>query len=139
MYCSKCGNQVAVEAVFCSMCGAGTIQTTQVSVGQQPHQSSVHQHPTSERKSNRGLGFGIASLIVGVLTLSYGFIDYDGIANGGYSYIFYSEIGLLLVMSIVGITFGGISTKSNNNVGKAGLIVSLSALVLTLFLSQFGG
>ena len=129
MYCSGCGFQVENQAVFCSQCGRSTAQ----------NQPQLQPTPAQPKRSNPGLGFGISSLIIGILTLSYGFIDYDGISSGGYSYIYYSEIGLLLIMSIVGVVFGGLATRVNNAVGKAGLGVSVAALLFTLFLAQYGG
>ena len=91
------------------------------------------------QKTNSGLGLGITSIIIGVLTLGYAFTDWQGVSSGMYGYIYYSEIGLLLMMSAVGIVFGSISTKAENGAGKAGLGISLLALLFTFFLAQFGG
>jgi uncharacterized membrane protein len=92
-----------------------------------------------KQASSSGLGLGVTSLVVGILTLSYAFIDYQGISSGTYGYIYYSEIGLLFVLSAAGIVFGSISTRAENAIGKAGLGVSIAAMLFTFFLGQFGG
>lgn len=95
--------------------------------------------PYQKKASNQGLGLGITSLIIGVVTLVFAFIDLAGIDSGDYAYIFLSEIGLLFLMSVAGITFGGISARAENAVGRAGLILSIGALFFTFYLTRFAG
>jgi hypothetical protein len=95
--------------------------------------------PYQRKQGNPGLGFGITSLIISILTLSYAFTDYQGISSGQYGYIYESEIGLLFILSAVGIVFGSISTKAQNAVGKSGLGISIAAMLFTFYLAQFGG
>ena len=95
--------------------------------------------PYQKKASNQGLGLGITSLIIGVVTLVFAFIDLGGINSGDYGYILQSEIGLLFLMSVAGITFGGISARAENPVGRAGLTLSIGALLFTFYLAQFAG
>jgi hypothetical protein len=93
--------------------------------------------PYQKKAANKGLGLGITSLIIGVVTLIFGFIDLNGINSGNYGYILQSEIGLLFVLSLTGITFGGISAREENSVGRSGLTLSIGALLFTFYLAQF--
>ena len=95
--------------------------------------------PYQKKAPNSGVGFGVTSLIIGILTLSYAFIDFQSINSGEYGYIYFSEIGLLFILSVVGIIFGSISARAENSIGKGGLAVSIFALLFTFYLAQFGG
>lgn len=143
MYCSSCGVQVADQASFCSSCGKPTAISSAPAPTYAPPYASTQPPmlPPYQKKpaTNAGLGFGITSLIVGILTLSYAFIDYQGISSGSYGYIYFSEIGLLFILSAVGIVFGSISTRAENAIGKGGLGVSIAAMLFTFYLAQFGG
>ncbi len=95
--------------------------------------------PCQRKQGNPGLGFGVTSLIISILTISYAFTDYQAISSGQFTYIYQSEIGLLFILSAVGIVFGSISTKAENAVGKSGLGISVAAMLFTLYLALFGG
>jgi hypothetical protein len=83
------------------------------------------------------LGLGIAGLILGILSLGYGLSDFAAISDGTYSYILLEEIGILAIMSILGIAFGAVATGRKSILGLWGLVLSVLALLLTFFLSQF--
>ena len=143
MYCSSCGTQIAEQSAFCSSCGKanGSISPTATASNQQSQVAQPEMLPPYQRKkaANNGLGLGVSSLVVGVLTLSYAFIDYQGISSGAYGYIYFSEIGLLFFLSALGIVLGSVSARAENSVGKGGLGVSIAAMLFTVYLSQFGG
>lgn len=142
MFCTNCGLKMEKVGRFCASCGTSTeASSVQVPpVVQTPPPSYPPMLPPYQKKaSNQGLGLGITSLIIGVVTLVFAFIDLAGIDSGDYAYIFLSEIGLLFLMSVAGITFGGISARAENAVGRAGLTLSIGALLFTFYLTRFAG
>ena len=141
MFCSKCGRPASTEAQFCASCGAKLSSNQQVHTQQfaQPEVvTPAYQVPTVPApKGKSGLGLGIAGLILGILSLGYGLSDFAAISDGTYSYILLEEIGILAIMSILGIAFGAVATGRKSILGLWGLVLSVLALLLTFFLSQF--
>jgi hypothetical protein len=93
--------------------------------------------PVPAPASNAGLGPGIIGLIFAVLSLGIGLYDYVSWTSGLYSYIDFAEIGLLGVISILGIIFGAISSAKKSRLGSWALSLSIFGLLLTFYLSQF--
>ena len=58
-YCTKCGNELADEAVFCGKCGASF---TNQPVQQQPFQPSIT--PMNTKVDKAGVGFIILSILI---------------------------------------------------------------------------
>lgn len=141
MFCSKCGKSAATDAQFCASCGAKLVSSQQVQsqpfTQSEPAAAAFNMPPMQIQKSKSGLGFGIAGLVLGILALAYGFSDYAAVTDGSYSYILYEEIGILAILSILGIVFGGVSTSRKSPIGMWGLVLSTLALLFTFFLSQY--
>ena len=141
MFCSKCGKSATTDAQFCSSCGSKLASSQQV----QTHQFAQHEPaaplynatPTMPAKQKSGLGLAIAGLILGILALGYGLSDFAAISDGTYSYILLEEIGILSIMSILGIVFGAVATVRKSILGLWGLVLSILAMLLTLFLTQY--
>lgn len=140
MFCTKCGKSGAASDEFCAACGNKFVKTQTSTIPGAPAYhyvpSDTSQHPATKKS---GLGFGVASLVIGILAVVLGLADFGLLQSGDYGYILYSEIGFLFLGSVLGIIFGAISTQKSNNIGRWGLGISVLALVLDIALSQFGG
>ncbi len=141
MFCPKCGKSATTDAQFCAACGAQLpvnqpVQTPRVATPEtaMPSQTFTPMPPPA---SNSGLGLGITGLIFAVLALGFGIYDYLSWTSGLYSYIELVEIGLLGVMSILGIIFGAISAGMKSSLGSWALSLSIFGFLLTLYLSQY--
>lgn len=95
--------------------------------------------PSEEPNSSgsKGLGWGIAGLILAVLTIAFGLYDYSAIMDGSFAYIALEEIGFLGIMSVLGIIFGSVSAAKKSTVGYWALSLSIFGVLFTLFLSQY--
>ena len=125
-YCKNCGKELEENSEFCIECGVKIVEGNE------------------QVKSSNGVGFSIASFVLGITSLVLSIIfssimlSYSKVSfiNGGYrsiKYAFYTFIPT--ICSILGIVFGaiGISKKNNNKkfiLALIGLIVS----VITFFL-----
>ncbi len=118
MFCSKCGAQVSEDQAHCSNCGAAVNATSQTNSTAQPQYQAV---PQPVRSTGKGLG--IASMIVGIVSLA-----------------FFCFIWLAIVCAIVGIALGGVSIYQSkkagvpNGMGVAGLTCSCIALGILIVL-----
>lgn len=141
MFCTKCGKSATADAQFCAGCGAQLqvnqqVQTPSVATPETAMPSQTFT-PIPPPASNAGLGLGITGLIFAVLSLGFGVYDYVSWTSGLYSYIDLAEIGLLGVMSILGIIFGAISAGMKSSLGSWALSLSIFGFFLTLYLSQY--
>jgi hypothetical protein len=141
VFCPKCGKSATVEAQFCAACGNQLPVNQQVATPRVADTDSAAPTPSwtpvPPPASNAGLGLGITGLIFAVLSLGFGIYDFAAWTSGLYSYIELAEIGLLGVMSILGIIFGAISAGMKSLLGSWALSLSIFALLLTLYLSQY--
>jgi hypothetical protein len=141
MFCSKCGRPASTEAQFCASCGNQLPVNQQVATPRVPSTESAAPTPSwasvPAPSSNAGLGLGITGLIFAVLSLGFGIYDFAAWTSGLYSYVELAEIGLLGVMSILGVIFGAISAGMKSSLGSWALSLSIVALLLTFYLSQF--
>jgi uncharacterized membrane protein len=141
LFCPKCGKSATTDAQFCAACGAQLpvnqqVQTPRVATPEtaMPSQTFTPMPPPA---SNAGLGLGIAGLVFAVLTLAFGFYDFASWSSGLYDYIAVEEIGLLAIMSLLGIIFGAVSAAKKSAVGSCALSLSIFGFLLTMFLSQY--
>lgn len=141
MFCPKCGKSATAEAQFCAACGNQLPVNQQVTTPRTPSAESATPTPSwtplPAPASNAGLGLGITGLIFAVLALGFGIYDLVSWASGLYSYVDLAEIGILGVMSILGIVFGAISAGMKSSLGSWALSLSIFGILLTLYLSQY--
>jgi hypothetical protein len=141
VFCPKCGKSATAEAQFCAACGSQLPVNQQVATPRVPATESAAPTPSwtpaPAPASNAGLGLGVTALIFAVLSLGIGTYDFASWTSGLYSYIELAEIGLLGVLSILGIIFGAISAGMKSSLGSWALSLSILALLLTFYLSQF--
>ena len=101
-FCQKCGKEISDTAVVCIHCGEAVKSALAVSGGGQP-------------PKNPGVGFSIASMVLGILSL----VPFSGV-----------------VTAIVGLVLGVVGKKKSNDAGMpsgmatAGIICSLVGLTL---------
>jgi hypothetical protein len=83
--------------------------------------------PTQQAES---MGFSIAGIIVGVIGIVIALVDLGSIADGTYTYIDDTEIGILAIISFtaIGLSVAASSKKQKASVGA--IIVSLASLFL---------
>jgi len=166
-FCSSCGAQMDDNAVFCLNCGAQkaapapapapaqaqapvqpqapvyqqpVYQQPQAPVYQQP-QATVYQQPMYVKPKIPGRGFGISSLVLGIIGLVYGFIFMiDVIAMLDYYWFDFEYIleGMIVplvifsVLSILSVSFGaaGFNRGYRNGVCKSGLVLGIIGLCM---------
>jgi hypothetical protein len=86
---------------------------------------------------NRGNGLGVTGLVFALLASGFGIYDLASWSSGLYSYVDVTEIGLLFMMSLLGIVFGAIGTAQKSRVGSWALSLSIFSLLLTFYLAQY--
>lgn len=120
--CIKCGAELEDEAAFCDDCGA---QQTTLNTPQPQHTNpsnintdmGIPGDMTTGNNTKKQSGFGIASLVLGIISLL--------------------SLGILIIPEILGITFGfvGLVDKSKNiTLAVAGLILSILSTLLFIIL-----
>ena len=117
MFCKYCGANCPDEAEFCATCGkklneTPAQETPVAETYQQPaYEAPVYQAP--EEPKQEGKGFGIASLVLSIVSI---------VCCGGGG-----------ICAILGLIFGIISNKKGKNgVATAGLVISIISLVIGL-------
>ena len=131
MFCPNCGAQNADNVTFCASCGAS--MGAQQPVVQQPvyqapaqpqqpvYQQPVYQQPVYQQPPVPGKGMGIASMVVGIVSLVFLCIWY-----------------IAIPCAIIGVILGGISASKAKQVGRkngtatAGIVCSCIALGLAI-------
>ena len=149
MFCSNCGKQIGDADKFCSSCGA--VHKTSATVSKSPDDTWIvpGSNPTGSPvpppayvapvAKPSGQGLGIASLVIGVIGIVLGLVDYGGVTSGSYDYIYNSEIGLLFILSVLSVVFGSIANRRKAPIGRAALIVGLASLVITFMCARYAG
>ncbi|MBR5280513.1 MAG: zinc-ribbon domain-containing protein [Clostridia bacterium] len=117
MFCMNCGTELKPDTIFCHNCGTKVITNMQEAPTPIEVQSTI--------SKNSGRGFGIASLVLGIVSLALSF--QGSIAP--------------CICGILGIIFGaigmGISKKAGvrNRCATAGLILSIIGVSVTLLVN----
>lgn len=142
-FCYNCGSPMDDSAAFCSSCG--TRKPTQGQQGPQavPVSAAAPVYPTT-RVPRPGRGYGISSMVLGIVGLVYGFYMFLGMwavagifdyYNDGYYFesafmsIYIVPILILSTTAILAITFSILSKKRGyqNRISKSGMITGIVA------------
>lgn len=123
--CPECGKDISDNAVSCPNCGYQLINTN-----------------TQYKKIIPGRGFGISSMIMGILGAFYGFLALSNVYTmPEYTKsIAISGTVLPIIFSILALVFGFISHSKGYNKGqkKAGIVlgvISLALCVITIIVA----
>ena len=113
--CVKCGAELEDAALFCDECGEKQFIQNELDQTRANNQFSINQevHTNSKKQS----GFGIASLVLGIVSVI--------------------SLGILIIPQILGIIFGiiGVCDKSKKrSLALAGLILSGLAMLLIIII-----
>ncbi|HCG67085.1 MAG TPA: hypothetical protein DEW22_00150 [Clostridiales bacterium] len=112
MLCSNCGSKLPDNAVFCPNCGQSVLPDA-------PKNQPGDPTATNEAVTVPGNGLGIASMVLGILSLVFMCIFYLGIP-----------------MSIIGLVLGAVSihkakaVNMKNGMAVAGVTCSIISIVL---------
>lgn len=119
-YCSNCGAKIPDKAQFCSNCGVSSTPPSQPAQPAQPVQPVYTQPVTSTQYVKRHSGFGVAALVLGIISVIMSAI------------IIFYFIGIIL--GILAIIFGAVGYwgKWKDKYGLAGFICGLVALILAI-------
>lgn len=99
MFCTSCGRAGGTGDEFCASCGHRMpLSQPSSNTSQAPYQFQPNPRPVNSQVSKQGLGFGIASLVLGVVSVCFVLADFGLLSSGDYQYIFYSEIGFLFFL-----------------------------------------
>jgi predicted RNA-binding Zn-ribbon protein involved in translation (DUF1610 family) len=135
MYCSTCGKALPAEkAQFCPSCGSKQAVPAANTATVSPPYDYPPDVPTLRRS---GQGAGIAGLIVGLIGLFFGIYDYS-LVQEAYDYILPEEIGILFILSALGIVFSSVGASRKSSIATGGLVISLLSLFLTFYLASIG-
>lgn len=110
MFCPKCGTENSNDALVCTNCGNQFEQRTVVA-------------PTS----NPGKGLGIASMVLGIVSLAL-----------------FCVIYLSIPCALVGVVLGGVGLKKSKDAGMpagmavAGLVCSIICLAIVIIIYAAG-
>jgi hypothetical protein len=134
MFCLKCGRELPDEAKFCAYCGAQINSTTnqipenknpQVNTYQsvgamnynQNRQPINFNNAINGNKGNEKEGFGIAALILGILSIIFSF-----------------TMILSIIMGLIAVIFGiiHIAKKSRKGLGVAGIITGVFGIIISI-------
>ena len=117
--CPECGKDISDNAVSCPNCGYQLINTR-----------------TQYKKIIPGRGFGISSMIMGILGAFYGFIALTNVFTmPEYTKsIAISGTILPIIFAILALIFGVVSHSKGYNKGqkKAGIVLGVISLVLCI-------
>lgn len=158
-YCRECGAQLTEQAKFCTKCGVptGNINQEEQSQSQQNQEQSSQAQQGQQQQQQQpvvqyvkqkipGRGFGIASMVLGIIGLVYSISSLDTateIANNfgnDYFGMYYdiafgigAIIGILIfsVLSILALIFSGSARKRGyrNGVSTSGLVMGIIGVV----------
>lgn len=128
--CPYCAEEIKAEAVLCRHCKMAVDPMSRSSQETAPPPVTDPQRTGGATLVSKGQGLSIASLILGVISITIGFIDIGLVVGGDYAYIDPSEIGLLAVLSLtaLGLAIGARSKRQNLYVPA--LVVSIIAVVV---------
>lgn len=145
-FCSSCGSRLEDHAAVCLSCGAQRVATTQPPLYPQPVYYIRPKVP--------GRGFGITSMVLGIVGLAYGLYllfasalieEIVSISTPTYLYGSYSSafntgmiIGLIIAylmyssLSIMAVCFAIPARKRgyDNNISKSGLVMGAIGIAL---------
>jgi len=125
-YCPECGEPIKQGSNFCKKCGHKFFEKMQ---NTQQNANSINSVSAMPKKH---CGFGIASLVLGIVSMSLIWIT---IFPGGAGFILYLlvEIPMSIIATIMGaVAFWG---KWKDKFGLAGFILGLLVIVLGLVFS----
>lgn len=117
--CMNCGAELDDVAVFCDECG-----TQQVAATTEIPSPTIAERPTPVKQTEPGMknsGFGIASLVLGILAIC--------------------TFGILIIPEIISLVLGIVDMTNKNTkhgVSIVGVILSVIATVLIILLSIMG-
>ncbi len=133
MYCSKCGHPNDDNTTFCTNCGAPLTEGTANDQAQPAVQPQAPQQPMPQVQPSTsvpGKGLGIASMVLGIVSL-----------------VFFCVLYLAIPCAIVGIILGIVSRNQAKKAGAptgmstAGIVcsaIALGILVIVLILTIIG-
>ena len=132
MFCSKCGCQLPEESKFCSRCGVEIIEVKKQAIDQKTVLNNNYQitkpinysqngqninFANATGNNNKKDGFGIAALILGILSIIFSF-----------------TVVLSIIMGILAIIFGilQLTRKSGKGISIAGIITGAFGIIITV-------
>ena len=126
--CSKCGTELADDVRFCTGCGQPLEEILEEAKTMEATGAATAPSMTPVAPATQSKGPGIASIILGGLSLC---MCYFGIIGG--------FLGIIpLACAIVGLILGGKCKKQGSKLGRIGFILSLIGLIVSGVLMIIG-
>lgn len=139
-FCSNCGTALVENSTFCHICGKN-VKAVQQPV--QPQAQPVYQTPTKEKQKVPGRGFGISSMVLGIVGLLYATSCVEETIIFLQTSLFsvetiYSQmitIAVFATCSILALCFSSGAKKRMyiNNISKSGGIMGVIGVCLCIF------
>jgi len=117
-----------LKAQFCQSCGTAVGESS-IS---QPAAEAVNKNTT------QGQGLAITGIVLGAIALVLALLDIIFIWSGEYDYITAEEVGLLFLLSVVGLVFSILALAKKNSLASTATALSGSALFVVLALTIYG-
>ncbi len=132
-FCQNCGTQLSDGASFCANCGTAVATASQPTVNQTVVQP-IAQPVVMVKPKIPGRGFGISSMVLGIIGVVYGFILLINTAN----FMDTEQLPLILVyssLSILSLCFAPAAFKRGyrNGVSISGLFMGIIGVAFFLF------
>jgi hypothetical protein len=118
--CPFCAESIKLEAIICRYCGKTLQPSTPSFVS------------SNSKIPNQGIGLSLSSLILGVIGVVFGLIDYGGLQDGTYSFLNDQEIGTLGIVSLTAVGLGIGAAAKRQRIWVGALVVSIFSLLIML-------